>query len=225
MRPTLRPDRLTTGRARRPSAIAVALLAVLVGAGACSGGGEAATAPNGAVGTDERVVVIGEEYLLADLLALGVTPVASTATVAEEGFHAVGDHDTSGIRVPPALDPNVELLASLEPDHIIILEFFADQIGRDVLEAMAEVTDENGRAYLSEERLDLLSAPRLLLLQSPLVEGEARAIDEVEHDALWRTLPAVEADRVAELDRLGYPGIEGRIRLVDDLTAALAPAT
>jgi iron complex transport system substrate-binding protein len=81
--------------------------------------------------------------------------------------------------------------------------------------------DDNGRAYLSLEQLDLLSAPQLLLLQSPLVQGEAQAVEDVMASPLWDSLPAVQADGVTELDRLGYPGIEGRIRLVDDLVAAL----
>jgi len=34
-------------------------------------------------------------------------------------------------------------------------------------------------------------------------------------------LPAVQDDAVTEMDRLGYPGIEGRILLVDDLVEAL----
>jgi iron complex transport system substrate-binding protein len=115
---------------------------------ACSSGDEGGAMASSAAGdspsdvdaaaVDERVVVIGEEYLLADLLALGVTPVASTATVAEEGFHEVGDHDTSGIEVLPATEPNLERLASFGADRIIILEFFADELGMEVLESMAE---------------------------------------------------------------------------------------
>jgi len=260
--------------------------------------------------TDERIVVIGEEYLLADLLELGIVPVASTATVADVGFHALDDYDTSGIQALPATERNLELLASLQPDRIITFEFFANELGEDTLSAMAELTvlpdgigpvelvttygelfgrqeqaaelvaeyeaaqsraaaalsglsvsvvaiyagpsiaafvdgpwavpqelldagaslvptpaeaepDRNGRAYLSMERLDLLSAPQMLLLTSPLVEGEQEAIDEVGTNPLWASLPAVSADAVTELDRLGYPGIQGRIALIDDLIAAL----
>jgi iron complex transport system substrate-binding protein len=302
----------------RWSRFAPVTLALLALVAACSSGDDTSTTTTGEtttteveeVAADERVVVVGEEYLLADLLALGVSPVASTATVDAEGFQGLDEYDTSEIEALPATEPNLERLASFDPDRIIILEFFADQVGRDVLEGIAEVTvvpdgmdpaelvtmygemfgredraaelvqeyedamamaaeeldglevsvaaiyggpsvaafvqgpwavpatlvesgvtlvpgpdevdaDDNGRAYLSLERLDLLDAPQMLLLQSPLVEGEDEAIAEVMENPLWGSLPAVQDDAVTEMDRLGYPGIEGRIRLVDDLVDAL----
>ena len=42
------------------------------------------------------------------------------------------------------------------------------------------------------------------------------------NDPLWISLPSVATDQVVRLDRLGYPGIEGRIRLMDELVVALA---
>jgi ABC-type Fe3+-citrate transport system substrate-binding protein len=39
----------------------------------------------------------------------------------------------------------------------------------------------------------------------------------MEQEALWKQLPAVEADQVTTLDRLGYPGVAGLIRLYDEL--------
>lgn len=268
------------------------------------------TTTSAAVVTDERIVVIGEEYLLADLLALGIQPVAATATVAESGFHALDGYDTSEIQALPATERNLELLASLEPDRIIAYQFFADELGEDTLGGLAELTlvpdgigpvelvtmygelfgrqeqaaalvteyeaaqaeaaaaldglsvsvaaiyagasvaafvdgpwavpatlleagaslvpdaastepDRNGRVYLSMERLDLLSAPQMVLMQSTLVEGEDLAVEQVADDPLWTSLPAVAAGDVLELDRLGYPGIEGRIRLIDDLIEGL----
>lgn len=304
----------------------VLLFAVLIGTAGllagCSSNDATATTTTAAASADDtdesatsddgRVVVIGEEYLLADVLALGITPVASTATVADKGFQGLDGFDTSGIEAIPATEPNLELLASLKADHVIALKFFADELGEANLKATAEkltvvpdglgpveqveflataldreaeaadlvddyeaamarskealdgqeatvaaiysgpsvaafvagpwavpatlvdsgVTlipsaaeaepDRNGRAYLSMERLDLLAGPKLILLTSPLIPGEAEAISEVEKNPLWAGLPAVEADAVTELDRLGYPGITGRIRLVDDLIDALA---
>jgi iron complex transport system substrate-binding protein len=257
-----------------------------------------------------RIVVLGEEYLLADLLALGIVPTASTATVVDAGFQGLDDHDTSGVRALNATERNLELLASLQPDHIITLEFFANELGPDTLRSMAELTvipdglppeelvtrygemfgrqeraaelvadyesastraasalggkqvsvvavyagpsvaafvdgpwavpqtllnagatlvpspaeaepDRNGRAYLSMERLDLLSAPQMVTLQTDLVEGESESVAALEQDPLWTSLPAVASGQVLELDRLAYPGIEGRIRLIDDLIAGL----
>lgn len=304
------------------AAVVLATMAILVSA--CSGDSSSASSTTSATHdtsgdaavtpVDERIVVIGEEYLLADLLALGVVPIASTATVAEAGFQGLDDYEVADIKALPATERNIEMLASLEPDRIIILDFFAEEIGLDVLESMAEVTvvpdgtgpaelvtmygamfgrearaaelvaeyeaaqavaaeefagrpvsvatiyagpsvaafvdgpwavpaellaagatlvpdaaaaapDRNGRAFLSMERLDLLSAPQMLLLTTPLVEGEQQAIAEVTATPMWAALPSVRADAVETLDRLGYPGIEGRIRLIDDLVAALGPAS
>lgn len=309
---TTRPTTTAPTRRRRARSLATALSAMVL-LGACAAGEDAATEPEAPTTAtpQERIVVIGEEYLLADLLALGVQPVAATATVAESGFQGLDDHDTSGIQALPATERNLERLASLEADRIIVLDFFAEEIGRETLEGMAaEVTvvpdgtdpielvttygelfgrqeraaelvdeyeaaqtaaaealgglevsvaaiyagpsvaafvdgpwavpqtlldagatlvpspeeaapDANGRVYLSEERWDVLSAPQMVLMQSSLVEGEDLAVDEVTSDPLWESLPAVQADAVTVLDRLAYPGIEGRIRLIDDLIAGL----
>ena len=259
-----------------------------------------------------RVIAIGEEYVLGDLLALGIKPIASTATVAESGFHSLDDFDTSDIQAMPATEPNLEGLAALAPDHIVILNFFANELGLDQLQATAETVtvipdgldpieqieflaeafgreeaaaelvadyeaamesakqplagqsvtvaaiyggpsiaafidgpwavpatllesgaslvpaagsleaDRNGRAYLSLEQIELLSGPKLILLTSGLVDGESAAIKQVTESPLWSTLPAVQADAVIELDRLGYPGIVGRTKLVGDLIDALS---
>jgi iron complex transport system substrate-binding protein len=85
------------------------------------------------------VVALGEEFVLADLLALGVTPVASTATVAEVGFQGMGDADTSGIEILPATEVNLEQLAALDPDLIVTTAFIRDEAGGDLLDALGEV--------------------------------------------------------------------------------------
>lgn len=261
----------------------------------------------------QRVVALGEEFLLADLLAIGVRPVASTATVAEVGFQGLGDVDVRGIEVLPATEPNLERLAALRPDVIVTTEFFADELGRDRLEALAETVilpedltaeeqlvalaqqfggeedaddvatqleaartelrgavtesgcelsvasiypgpsvaawvdgtsdipgalveagctlipdsaaaapDDNGRAFLSLEQLGLLSASEMILLQSTTVEGESAAVEQLQADPLWNRLPSVTAGQVTTLDRLGYPGAAGELRLLDDLRSVIA---
>ncbi len=263
-----------------------------------------------AVAVDERIVVLGQELLLADLLALGITPIASTANVDEAGFLGLDEYDTSGIEVIPGLEVNLEELAGLHPDRVITNEFFAEQIGRSALEQLAELTvlpdgltaeeliaeygalfapdaeadvliaeleaarataaaelaglevavvaiypgpsvaafvdgpwsvpatllaagvtlvpspseaepDRNGRAFLSMEQLGLLGAPQLVLLQNELVEGENDAVDQMTDDALWQQVPAVAAGAVTVLDRLGYWGVAGEIRMIHDLIDAL----
>lgn len=326
--PSSQPIRLHRSALRPHLLVALAigaLLALVAGCSSDSGGGDsdsngsttttsAAADPTGDV--DEaadagRVVAIGEEYLLADLLTLGVTPIASTATVGDQGFQGVDEFDVEGVEALPATEANLERLASLQPDHIVVLQFFADEVGLDKLQGIAETVtvvpdgldpvaqveflgeafdrqeqaaaavaeyeaaldaskgtldgqdisvaaiyggpsiaafvagpwavpaalleagatlvpspeglevDQNGRVYLSLERIDLLAGSTLVLLTAPEVDGESEAIAQVEANPLWATLPAVTADAVIELDRLGYPGIAGRTRLAEELVERL----
>jgi iron complex transport system substrate-binding protein len=295
-------------------ALGVVLTASLA---ACSGDDEptattAGSSGSGAGASSElgRVVALGEEFLLADLLALGVTPVASTATVVDSGFQGLDQFDTDEITPISATEPNLERLASFRPDTIVTSEFVAGELGLSTLEQLADQVvvapdgggadsvaaiaeqlgleaeaDEllaeldaareaaagattnctvslatiyagptpavwiggpnnvalaledigctlqpggddlapdpssrtAGRVYLSLEQLGLLDAPQMILLQTDTVDGERSAIDDLASDPLWQQLPAVEADAVEELDRLGYPGVAGQIRLYEDL--------
>ncbi|MEM7142928.1 MAG: ABC transporter substrate-binding protein [Actinomycetota bacterium] len=254
-----------------------------------------------------RIVVIGEDFLLADVLAVGGRPVAATTTL--DGEFSGIDRDTSFIEALPALDPDLERLAALEPDVIITTDFITAELGEGVLDAIAEVVvvefadgnlrvrgvadalgvperadaliaayeaqlDEartmippdlsvsmatvyptqlavwstgpvnipqtfldlgftldpgegyqgsiSGRVYISEERLLDLDAPTLVLMQNSQVEGEQAALAALSETALWNLIPAVIDDEVLILDRLGYPGIEGRTRLIEDIVAHFA---
>ena len=315
----LRP-RPSARHPRRAVALVVAVLLIALSA-ACGGGGDDAasddsgasatsTTPEDAVDLGDRVVVVGEEDLLADVLALGIEPVAATATVAEAGFQGLDEYDTDGIEVLPQTDLSVDALFAQEPTTVITLQFWIDQIdptladdlagqtqllvvpdalpsdeaivalgelvGRqDRAEAIVEdlaaaqqeaggavaddcsVTvaaiypgpspavfvdgpwvipsslidagcdlapdpdgldvDANGRVYLSTERLDLMSGPVLILLQAPAVDGDTAALDELQQDRVWQTLPAVQADAVHVVDRLGYPGATGHIRFLREI--------
>jgi iron complex transport system substrate-binding protein len=275
-------------------------------AGAAGDGGTPTTA------TTPTVLALGEEYLLADLLTLGVRPVASTANVVlDEGFAGLDEFDTDGIEALPSTEPNLERLASYRSDVVVVNTFVADYIGREILEglggelvvvpddhaerilalgdafdrrseaeaALADLDEavaagaaalnargralsvatvypgstvaawvdgpvdapatllamgftlrpgatdvegeEGGRLYLSNEQLELLDADTLVALQSDLVVGEPEALEAIAHDPLWSGLPAVASGDVITVDRLGYPGIAGRRRLVDDLVARL----
>lgn len=276
----------------------------------------AATAPPADAADAQRIVVLGEEDVLGDLLALGVEPVAGTASVPDAGFHALDTYDTSEIE-PLPIDLGLEHLAGLDPDLIVTLQFWLDQVPEGTLEAVApvlvvpdgldsaaqitflgerfgatdeaealvadladaqagaadvldgvEVTvaaiypgpapavfvagpwvvpqvlidagatlvpdaadsamseaDQNGRVYLSTEQVDVLSAPRIVLMQTDLVEGDSAAVDQIMDTPLWALLPAVVDDDVHIVDRLGYPGIEGHIRAIDDLVSLLTDTT
>ncbi|MFT3853151.1 MAG: ABC transporter substrate-binding protein [Ilumatobacteraceae bacterium] len=100
----------------------------------------ASTAPAASTLAEDlgRVVVLAEEPMLADVLSLGVRPVASSASVVEAGFQGMDDFDTAGIEVLPMTTLNLEQLAALRPDTIITLQFWADQISEDVLRGAAD---------------------------------------------------------------------------------------
>ena len=276
-------------------------------------GTDAGTTGDVAAGRDlGTVLALGEEYLLADLLALGITPVASTTNVqTTDGFAGLDEFDTEGVEPLPTSEPNLEQLAGFGADVVVANEFVVDYLGRDVLEglggelivvpdderermlALGEAFDrsgeaeamladldeavaaartqlnaegrsvsvatvypgptvaawvdgpvdvpamllelgftltpgaddvdgeEGGRLYLSNEQLGVLDADTLVAMQSDLVLGEADALDQIADDPVWSQLPAVVADNVITVDRLGYPGTPGRRRLVDDLVEQL----
>lgn len=307
----------TTAPSEARTATAVAAPAAPSSAPAATG--PAATATSAPVNDTAsvnagRVVALGEEFLLADLLALGVRPAASTATVPEAGFQGLDDFDTSGVEILPATELNLERLAAVRPDTIVATEFVVEEAGAGVLDQLADVvvvpdrlssenqlgvlgerfgrteeartliedlqtarrslrtavaggdcsvsmatiypgpsvaawvdgptaipatiidagcplvpgagtggTDDNGRAFLSPEQLSLLSAPTMVLLQSDTVEGESDAVAALERDPLWQQVPAVATGDVVTLDRLGYPGVTGQVRLARDLAGVLAP--
>jgi iron complex transport system substrate-binding protein len=305
-------------RIRMPVAVVIAAVATGWSVAACSGGsaapGEVAstTTTSGAgVRSLGRVVTLGEEFLLADLLALGVRPVASTATVADAGFQGIQEHDTEGIQALPSDRADLERLAALRPDTIVTTRFIADQVGPDELDAIADVivlpngldedgqlqhlgrelgrereatrleaevkaardeakaatppgcrvsvatvypgpslaawvaapnaaataleemgcslapdrragtVDVSGRIRLSLEEIGRFDAPTLILQQTSTVEGEDAALADVQRNPLWARLPAVTSDHVVTIDRLGYPGAEGKLRLYRDLADAV----
>jgi iron complex transport system substrate-binding protein len=315
----------------RALAVAALVVVAVAGCGGTDGGREDGGSSSGAAGAGdatgasgdglgtERVLALGEERLLADLLALGIRPMASSANVViDDGFVGFDPADVEGIQPLLSTDPNIEALAALEPEVVVASEFVVGELGRDVLDGLGTVVvvpggdaaeqilalgdafdrrDEaealvaeheaaieegraavaalpeesrtvsvatiypgptvaawvdgpvdvpatlldlgftlqpgpadvsgaesgatDGRAYLSEEQLGLFDAPTIVAMQSEYVEGEDEALAAMAENPLWIDLPAVRSDRVVTVDRLGYPGITGHIRLVDDLTELL----
>ena len=255
-----------------------------------------------------RLVVIGEDFVLADVLAMGVVPIAATATLNDK-FTGI-ERDTTGIQPLPSTEANFELLASLKPDSIITTENILNYVDQDLLDgiaptsvisgegwrervmslgeilnapsqadalladydlaisnAKAELSGDisvslatiypgsniavwvdgpsnipqtildmgielfpginsyssamNGRAYISIEKIGDLSSPIIILSQSTAVEGEDESLRNVQDNSLWKNLPAVTSGKVSTIDRLGYPGVEGRIRLINDLVGTI----
>ena len=258
--------------------------------------------------SSSRIVVIGEDFLLADVLAMGVVPIAATATLNDK-FTGI-ERDTSAIQPLPSTEANFELLASLKPDSIITTEDILNYVDKDLLDGIAPTSvisgeswrervvnlgeilnalsqaealladydsaisnarvelggdisislatiypgatiavwvdgpsnipqtildmgielspdinsypnAEYGRAYISTETIGDLSSPIIILSQSTAVEGEDESLRNVQSNSLWKTLPAVSSGKVFTINRLGYPGVEGRIRLISDLVGVI----
>jgi iron complex transport system substrate-binding protein len=88
----------------------------------------------------ERIVALSEEFLLADLLALGVQPIASTSN-ADDGFVGLDPALTDDIEVIPTGEFNLELLALLRPDLIVAYPDYLDLVDRSALAAIAPVVE------------------------------------------------------------------------------------
>lgn len=261
----------------------------------------------------QRVVALAEEFMLADLLDLGIQPIASTSSL-PDGFYALDQFDTSNIEQLSNMEIDVERLVALQPDLIISYSWLVEEVGFDLLSQLAptvaidntdyraayvsiaatfgleeraeerlaeydttaealgeelgasdrtasvatiypgasdvtlwlggsadlpqalldmgftlepsteavEPTGSLNRAYISLEQVDLITGDDLFMMQSENIEGEAETLEEMTSTDLWQHIPAVVADRVHFLDRLGYPGVAGRIRILEDIKAALS---
>ncbi|MEL6893807.1 MAG: ABC transporter substrate-binding protein, partial [Actinomycetota bacterium] len=66
----------------------------------------------------QRIAALSEEFLLADLLSLGVTPIVSTSNDAEV-FPGIDPALTEGIEIVFTPSFNLEELAAIEPDLIL----------------------------------------------------------------------------------------------------------
>ncbi len=278
------------------------------------------TTPNGSVtipSNPQRIVALGEEFMLANLLDLGVKPIGSTASASNGSFiQWKGAPSLSGITPLSNTEPNLEKLAALRPDLIIGWKGFVDRVGYDTLTRMAPVVTVNelgdfrqtyrdmaaafgkesdatariasyesavkaagtelkasgrkisvatifpgasitvysdsgadapsvildmgfqlspdkatlpptrslGRVSISAEQVNVLQGDTVVLVQSSSIEGEDAAVKDVTASPTWKTLPAAAANRIRTIDRFGFPGLVGRISLVEELKGLLKPA-
>ncbi|MEM7091701.1 MAG: ABC transporter substrate-binding protein [Actinomycetota bacterium] len=84
----------------------------------------------------QRVVALGEEFLLADLLALGVKPIASSSNNAER-FPGIDPELTEGIEVLETISLNLEYVASLQPDLLVMYPGLLDFVDYEVVAGIA----------------------------------------------------------------------------------------
>lgn len=162
-------------------------LALLAACGSDDGGdsadGDAGTTTTAADGApaepDVRVLALGEEMVLSDLLALGIRPVASSANlVLDEGFVGLEDADTEGIEPLLSTDPNIEALAGFDADVVVVNQFVVDNVGMEVLEGLADEVvlvpyDIEGQVLALGEAFDRTDEAEALLaeLDAAVAEG------------------------------------------------------
>ena len=141
--------------------------------------------------------MLAEEFMLADVLALGINPIASTASVPEVGFQGLDGLETSDIEVLPMTTLSLEHLAALRPDTIITLQFWADQVGSEALHEMADVIAVPDGVTIPE---------RLRFLGEQLGrESEAEAVIAELESATSAAAAAVPDDCTVSLAAI-YPG-------------------
>jgi len=96
----------------------------------------------------QRVLALGEEGLLADLLDAGVRPAASNVNVPEY-IPLLSAEELTGIALyATAGDLSVETLSTLQPDLIIGTRFFIEQIGYERLSRIAPTVALGGATPL-----------------------------------------------------------------------------
>lgn len=84
-----------------------------------------------------RVLALGEEGLLLDLLSVDITPVASNANI-PESIPLASEDDLAGIELFPSAVPiSLETLQTFQPDLIIGTSYFIEELGYDLLSEIA----------------------------------------------------------------------------------------
>jgi iron complex transport system substrate-binding protein len=143
----------------------------------------------------ERIVALSEEFLLADLVALGVTPVASSSNDAS-GFGGIGPALTEGIEILTSASFNIEQLAAFRPDMIVAYPVYIELVGYDALNAVAPTVaiGEDGSDWRERLQLtaDVLGVEEL---------GAARIAEyQAAHDAAGDVLGGVPMSATSIFD-------------------------
>jgi iron complex transport system substrate-binding protein len=132
----------------------------------------------------QRIVALSEEFLLADLLALGVIPVASTSND-PNSFGGIDPAATEGIENIASASFNLEQLAALRPDLLLAYPDYIELVGYDTLAAIAPTvaigdsdSDWRERFILTAEVLGLEEPADALIGE---VEAQIDAAREVLH--------------------------------------------
>ncbi|MEM9204310.1 MAG: ABC transporter substrate-binding protein, partial [Actinomycetota bacterium] len=160
-----------------------------------------------------------------------VIELATALGVPERGEALLALYDQAVADAQGALDPTLEVSVATVYDFAYAAWVDAPaavpatliDLGVTVSPGGGELANESfGRVRpLSEEQLPLLDGELLILLQNFELESEDEALALAEETPLWQSIPAVQSGNVAILDRIGYQGVEGRIRLLNDIISAI----
>jgi iron complex transport system substrate-binding protein len=170
-----------------------------------------------------RIVALGEEGMLADLLDAGFKPVAASASLPETlpGFSR---DELVGIEIFNSTQPNLERIAVLKPDLILGTGFFVERIGYSKLSAIAPTISLDMSDWHVEYRalLKVLGAEALA----------ARKLEAFDSDAAAAKASLGATTRTVSVGSV-YPGpspavwVDGPTaapRLLLDLGVTLTPA-
>lgn len=139
----------------------------------------------------QRVVALSEEFLLADLLAIGVEPVASTSND-PSGFAGIDPAAAADIEVLASAEFNLERLAALRPDLLVAYPSYIELVGYDTLSAVAPTvaigdddSDWRERFELTADvfGLDGVATERIAAIEADL-DAARTALDGVGMSAL-----------------------------------------
>lgn len=84
----------------------------------------------------QRIIALGEEWLLDDLLALNMRPIASTVNL-PDAVPGVTAEELAGIELLSSQEVSLEHLAELQPDLIVGSRYFIEAAGYDILRQLA----------------------------------------------------------------------------------------
>lgn len=137
----------------------------------------------------QRVVALGDEFLLADLLALGVRPIASSAAYAD-GYIGIDPADTAEFELPPFTlfeSMDMEQILALGPDLLVVPDYVyaltaetADAVAQIVPVVVVGTMNEDWRAYIHELAAIFGKEPEAQAALAELDETIASAAGELQ---------------------------------------------
>ncbi|MCC6703778.1 MAG: ABC transporter substrate-binding protein [Thermomicrobiales bacterium] len=85
----------------------------------------------------QRIVALGEEFLLADLLELGIKPAESSANFLD-GYLGIDPELTEGLTPFTLWDADLEMFVALEPDLVLVPQIYWD-VDPDMFELISQM--------------------------------------------------------------------------------------